>query len=504
MSNQAGIEATAARCASCGARLLPGTPGSQCPACLLGLCLDPEVEAGPPTETGNRFGDYELLEPLGSGGMGRVYRARQISLNRIVALKMIHSGRFAGEHEMTRFRFEAEAAARLDHPNIVPVFGFGEEHGQAYLTLKLIEGKTLSDHASFPKNRDGVRAAVETVLKLARALNHAHQRGILHRDLKPSNILLETATGEPYLTDFGLARTLGTETQVTGSRDFLGSIAYMAPEQFEATPSQLTSAVDIYALGCVLFEILTGVPAHPGDTPGQVMNAVLTLEVANPRSLNRHVDVDLALICLKCLEKNPEDRYASAAMLVEDLQRWLRQEPVSVRRLGPASLAWKWVRRQPLKFALVLTLGLAIIGPLLVAGYYYIRELPYHASVHQINGIRHTGDLELPFQDDRGSRCTENFDAHREFSGEGRLVEVYLTNTPPAWISQVRLQVFADHAGGPDPSRSPVLTNGSVFRLRNESFFDRAFYFGEVGGFATSNLLAEASNAAVVIRLVKR
>lgn len=263
MSEARQASGDAARCPTCGAPLLAGIPGGQCPRCLLNLATAPDEAPSaqhPPPNVPNgrfRFGDYELLEVVGHGGMGKVYRARQISLNRIVALKMIHAGRFAGPEEVARFRREAEAAAGLDHPNIVHIYEVGCIENQHYFTMKFVEGGTLATYLGGGLSSYDLADAIRLLTKVARAVHHAHQRGIMHRDLKPANILLSDR-GEPLIADFGLARLIDQSVDPKHPEGLLGTIGYMAPEQVAAKTNELTTAVDIHALGCILYEALTG------------------------------------------------------------------------------------------------------------------------------------------------------------------------------------------------------------------------------------------------------
>ena len=303
------------------------------------------------------LGDYELLEEIGRGGQGVVFRTRQKSLNRIVALKVIGLGQWATQAHLKRFRTEAEAAASLDHPCIVPIYEVGERDGQCYFSMKLVEGGQLDEvvkHAPI-----SIRQAAELVAKVARTVSYAHEHGILHRDIKPGNILLD-AKGEPHLTDFGLARLVESESTVTRTLEVLGTPSYMAPEQAAGNNTKVTGATDVYGLGAVLYQLLTGHPPFVGGTTYETIKLLLETEPRAPRLWNPKVDRDLSIMCLKCLEKDPQRRYPSALALAEDLERWLRHEPILARRTGVVGRGRKWLQRHPTVAAMV-TLSLALI-----------------------------------------------------------------------------------------------------------------------------------------------
>src|SRR5437868_2650690 len=340
---------TASRvCAECGTTVFADAPQGVCSVCLFktGLSsLDNENdEAFEPTIARmlKDFGDYELLEEIGRGGQGVVYRARQKSLNRIVALKVIGLAHWATEAHVKRFRLEAEAAASLNHPCIVPIYEVGERDGACYFSMGLVEGGQLDAVAK--REPIPIRRAAELIAKLARTVSYAHEHGILHRDIKPGNILLD-AKGEPHLTDFGLARLVETESTVTRTMEVLGTPSYMAPEQAVGNNAGVTRATDIYGLGAVLYQLLTGHPPFAGGTTFETVRLVLDTEPRQPRLLNPKVDRDLATICLKCLDKDPQRRYSSALALAEDLERWLKHEPIRGRRTGIFTGGRKWMRR---------------------------------------------------------------------------------------------------------------------------------------------------------------
>jgi len=290
------------------------------------------------------LGDYELLEEIGRGGQGVVFRARQKSLNRLVALKVIGLGQWATKVHVKRFRLEAEAAARLNHPCIVPIYDVGERDGACYFSMGLIEGGQLD--AILKREPMPIRCAVELIVKLARTVEYAHEHRILHRDIKPGNILLD-GKGEPHLTDFGLARLVETESTVTRTMEVLGTPSYMAPEQAVGNNAAISKVTDVYGLGAVLYQLLTGQPPFAGGTTYETIKLVLDTDPRQPRQLNPKIDRDLSTICLKCLEKDPKRRYASALALAEDLEHWLKHEPIQARHTGVFTRGKKWVRRNP-------------------------------------------------------------------------------------------------------------------------------------------------------------
>ena len=369
-------------------------PEGGCPGCLLenGLgLLGNEEEAAPNLKrtqhvtTMERFvemlgelGDYELLEEVGRGGQGVVYRAHQKSLNRTVALKVIGLGCWATEAHVKRFRREAEAAASLDHPRIVPIYEVGERDGQCYFSMQFVEGGQLDEVVS--RRPMSIRQAAELIAKVARTVHYAHEHGILHRDIKPGNILLD-ANGEPHLTDFGLARLVESESTITRTMEVLGTPSYMAPEQAVGNNTQLTSATDVYGLGAVLYELLTGHPAFAGGTTYETIKLLLDTEPRQPRLWNRKIDRDLSTICLKCLEKDPKRRYSSALALAEDLERWLKNEPIRAHRTGIFTRGRKWARRNPTSALLAASL----VGLVAVVGWnVWKSELIYRPSAKGI------------------------------------------------------------------------------------------------------------------------
>jgi len=389
-------------CRNCGAKIFSDAPEGLCTGCVLEAAIlptDDEASSAKKhnanTPTGNKekasavallgeLGDYELLEEVGRGGQGVVFRARQKSLNRTVALKVIRLGQWASKAHLKRFRLEAEAAARLEHPGIVPIHEVGERDGSCYFSMKFIEGGQLDEVAR--RKPMPIRQTVELIAKVARTVHYAHEHGILHRDIKPGNILLDQK-GEPHLTDFGLARLVEMESTMTRTLDVLGTPSYMAPEQAVGNNSAVGSVTDIYGLGAVFYQLLTGQPPFAGGATYETIKLLLDTEPRNPRLLNPKIDRDLSTICLKCLEKDPNRRYSSALALAEDLERWLKHEPIQARHTGLFVRGGKWVRRNPTSALLAASL----VGLAAAAGWIaWKSELIHHPVT--------TGIAVLPFE----------------------------------------------------------------------------------------------------------
>ena len=294
------------------------------------------------------FGDYELLEEIARGGMGVVYRARQLKLNRIVALKMILAGRLASEKDVQRFYKEAEAAAKLDHPGIIPIIEVGEHEGQHYFSMAFVSGPSLAKKLSerpFPP-----ADAAELLIKLASAVQYAHEHGVIHRDLKPANVLLDDS-GQPRITDFGLAKQLKADSDLTGTGQILGTPSYMPPEQAAGQMEKIGPASDVYSLGAVLYCLLTGRPPFKAERPLETLRQVLEQEPLPPRQLNGSIPRDLNTICMKCLEKDPPRRYRSATELGDDLQRFLNNEQILARPLSVMGRLHRWTKQRPVMTA---------------------------------------------------------------------------------------------------------------------------------------------------------
>jgi eukaryotic-like serine/threonine-protein kinase len=314
------------QCPRCGQPLPDRLLDGSCPQCLARI-----VSASLVPFSGHLgFAGYELLEEIGRGGMGVVYKARHLSRDRVVAIKMMLSAHFASRKELDRFHAEAKASARFEHPNIVSIYEVGSHEGQPYYSMQWIDGSSLAARAPSPRPGVSNRLMVELVIKVARAIHHAHERGVLHRDLKPANILLDSQ-GEPHVSDFGLACSLAPGSNATLPGSVIGSPSYMAPEQAAGKNEQLTTSTDIYGLGGVFYFLLTGRAPFSGATPLETLRDVLEREPVKPSSINPMVDRDLETICLKCLHKDPQRRYASADALADQLERWLREEPIHAR-----------------------------------------------------------------------------------------------------------------------------------------------------------------------------
>ncbi|MGF1581305.1 MAG: serine/threonine protein kinase [Gemmataceae bacterium] len=325
--------------------------------------------SGPSTQVGleTPLPGYELVRVLGSGGMGTVYEAKQIGLNRMVAVKMIHGAGSTHPISLARFQTEAKAVAQLHHPNIVQIYDIGDSQGQPFLSLELVEGGNLSkrlQHDSFSP-----RKAAQLLETVARAIHFAHRKGIVHRDLKPGNILL-TADETPKVTDFGLAKRLTAldeehSTNITQTGEVLGTPSYMAPEQAAALHGEIGPATDVYSLGAVLYKMLTGKAPFEGSTPMQIVLRVLDEEPVLPKKLRPKIPNDLQTICVRCLQKDPRHRYPSAQALAEDLKAYLSGEPIQTRPIARWDRLIRWMRRRPLAAALagigtVATLGILV------------------------------------------------------------------------------------------------------------------------------------------------
>ncbi|NCF89313.1 MAG: protein kinase [Verrucomicrobiaceae bacterium] len=377
-------------CPTCGGALAADAPEGLCAKCIVEVMMnfaeadegsfddDEEVTLLTAAAQIGQVGDYEILEKIAAGGMGVVYRARQKRLGRVVALKLVAEGKLAADSDKERFLLEARAAGELDHPNIVPIYEVGEDDGQYFFSMPLVTGGSLSDWldeqaisdggksgSSLGANfRDRQSAAAKLLQKIAKAVHYAHEQGILHRDLKPANILIDHH-GEPQISDFGLAKRVADDSHLTISGQLLGSPAYMSPEQAQGKNHELTPAADVYAIGVMLYQALTGGIPFDGDSPMKLLQETLTKEPKPLRKCNPRIDRDLETITLCCLEKEPGDRYTSAEALAEDLDRWLDGKPIKAKSAGVVRRSVKWLRRKP---AVAAAAGIAILGAALMAG----------------------------------------------------------------------------------------------------------------------------------------
>jgi WD40 repeat protein/serine/threonine protein kinase len=400
----------------------------------------PGAETLSPVGEARFFADYELLEEIGRGGMGVVFKARQKGPNRLVALKMVRGDRFMSDEDVQRFRNEAELVAQLDHPNLVPIYEVGQwpaGDGNSpvfYFTMKLIEGGSLSKliASGFPgtgscgqlplTRREFQRNAAQLLVPIAEAIHQAHQRGILHRDLKPSNILLDVE-GRPHVSDFGLAKRVTLfadyppDASLTETGAIVGTPQYMSPEQADGKQGTITTATDVYGLGAILYALLTGRPPFQEATPLETLVRVKDREPDRPTAINPRVDRDLETICLKCLEKEPVKRYGSAQAVAEELQRWLADKPIQARPMTRPARLWRWCRRNPKVavptilslFLLAVVLGGLLVSTVLIMGQRdqarthqalaenreaTLRRHVYVADVHQAHQEWENGNLE--------------------------------------------------------------------------------------------------------------
>ena len=417
---------SATTCDTCGTEMPSDAPLGLCPRCLLqtGSRLVREqlseneggdVNESTPTRAPGCIGDYELIEEIGRGGMGVVFKARQLRLNRIVAVKTILAGEFASPAALLRFRLEAEAAATLRHPGIVGIHETGEHDGRPFFSMEFVEGRSLESLAK--EETITPHQAARYLAKIALAVQAAHERGVLHRDLKPSNVLVDQ-DDEPRITDFGLAKRLRVESDVTLSGQMLGSPNFMPPEQVSSRHGKLSVRSDVYALGATLYFLLTGHPPFQAPTVPETLRKVTDEEAPSPRNRNPGIPADLATICLKCLEKSADRRYGSAGEVAEDLQRFLDGEPVLARQVGPATRLWKLCQRKPLLASLSATVSLLLLAFLVGApvAYLAIREQRDHA-----NALLYAADMNLAFQalkENRLDRVRELLERHRPKPGD--------------------------------------------------------------------------------------
>ena len=404
----------AGNCSRCSVPLSSGTDDGMCTRCLLKGALeslsdydeaDDERSSSATLLRERQIGGYHLLGEIGRGGMGVVFKARQLHPARMVALKVIAAGELASPVAVQRFHNEAQAAARLEHPNIVPIYEVGEDRGWHFFSMQLVEGRTLAD--LIRAGRPEPAAAVALLVQVARAVEHAHQRGILHRDLKPTNILLDER-GEPHLTDFGLAKVLEQDSDLTHSGAILGTPAYMSPELAAGRSSEITTATDVYGLGAMFYELLSGRPPFRAESTSALLRQIAEEEPAELRAeggkqktegeqavrvsaffIPPSAFADLSVICLKCLEKEPAKRYATAGELADELERWQRHEPIRARPAGTLERSVKWVRRHRARAALFTSVGLSGLALTLVSLTFNVRLDRARKAAEQNAARRH-------------------------------------------------------------------------------------------------------------------
>jgi len=410
-------------------------PEGLCPVCLARQVLVDAPEAGrQPLKDLCFFGDYELLQEVGRGGMGVVFKAQQLGVNRIVALKVLSGGLAAGREFVHRFHTEAATAASLNHPNIVPIYEFGEHEGAHFLAMRFVEGGTLQSRGH---DRFAAEEAARLMATIAEALQYAHSRGVLHRDLKPGNILIDKE-GVPDVADFGLARVSAEDSDLTISTAVLGTAPYLAPEIAARGAGAATTASDVYGLGAILYELLTRHAPFTGATVGEVLRRVQDTEPRPPsqvigesKSIDREtlglsdkavgkdgkaperkssvrIPRDLETICLKCLDKEPTKRYTTARDLADDLNRFLRGEPIFARPTGPTERVWRWCKRKPVVAGLVVALNLAfalgltgillewrraVTGELTARQHQYVSDMNLVKQVWEEGNVRRARDL---------------------------------------------------------------------------------------------------------------
>ncbi len=463
--------ASNAPCPQCHAPLPADAPQGLCLRCLLTLGattddsafepLEPpgakDPEAGLPASSGEpepahhtddtpqSFGDFEVIDELGRGGMGIVFKARQKSLGRIVALKTIRLGADVDKDLAQRLRAEAAAAASLHHPHIVAIHEVNALAGQPYLVMQFIEGQNLARLSAACENRDvaWIRRATRWLRTVALAIQHAHDRGILHRDLKPSNILIDLLD-EPHVTDFGLAKRLEHDSELTLSGQVLGSPNYMPPEQAVARKGKVGFRSDVYSLGAILYHLLTGRPPCLGPSLAETLQEVLTREPIALRLLNPAVPRDLETLCLKCLEKEPDRRYPTAAALAEDLERFLRDEPIRARPVGRAEKAWRWCRRKPALAGSLAALFVAITSGVIGISWQW-RRAENESARARAAAQESTTQLRIALLNQaRAVRSTTS--AGRHFESYKAIAQAAAMNPPPDLRTVLRDEAIASLA----------------------------------------------------------
>lgn len=469
------IEPSTRRCACCGQLLPEGILAGHCAHCLVRTTLtatDSEDDARFPTGRGealpSRLGDYDLLEVIGRGGMGVVYRARQRRLQREVALKLLPGGEFAQPEFRRRFRQEAQAAARLRHPNIVAIHEVGEHEGVAFYSMELVAGMTLAERLTGGALHP--RTAAEYLRTIADAVQHAHQAGILHRDLKPANVLIDRASNQPRVTDFGLAKRLDApepETltpNLTLSGQALGSPAYMSPEQALGRSARIGPTGDVYSLGALLYHMLTGRPPFEGASVNDVLLQVRENDPIPPRRLNARVPVDLETICMRCLAKDPGRRYPTAHSLAEELARFLDGKPILERPVGTMERLWLWRRRRPMVAALAASVLLLLVIVATGAALAMLRIAAAHRAEHQERAKAESANADLRAANRQLARTVDllelqqaedHFRANDAAMGVAHLTAI-LRRNPSQSVAAARLVSALTHRDWVLPQAPPI------------------------------------------------
>jgi len=443
-------------------------------------------------ESSPSFPGHETLGKIGQGGMGVVYKARDLKLGRVVAIKTIAEAQYATREQLDRFVAEAVAVSRLQHPHIIHIHAIGEHEGRPYFSLEFAEGGSLAQRlAQGPMATAGAAELVET---LARAVHTAHLAGIVHRDLKPSNVLL-TADGSPKVSDFGLAKLMGSDSARTLSGDVLGTPSYMAPEQAGGHSREVGPAVDIYALGAILYQSLTGRPPFLGGSAIETLNLVMSTEVIPPRRLRPEVPRDLETICLKCLEKEPQKRYASALALAADLRRFLDGRPIDARPVTLWERSWRWCRRNPLVAGLSAAVFMILLGWITVSSALMMRAIRAEARTRvqrdvakseasrarEAERLAKEAEATAGKERDRAESETENAKAILEFVKKDLLAQAAANNqatpdTKPDPDLKVRtaLERAAARIEGKFPGKP--LVEASIRQTIGETYNDLGLY----------------------------
>jgi predicted Ser/Thr protein kinase len=493
---------TADVCPRCGNAAL--SEFGVCLACVIASAArDAEVpEASGDAAEVRMFRGYEILREVGRGGMGVVFEARQIALNRKVALKVVLAGDLAGEETRRQFAREAEALARNRHPGVVPIYDFGEHDGRCFYAMQFIEGESLARRLRGTGPAFTPREAAVLIARVGRALDAVHRNGIVHLDVSPENVLLD-AEGEPWLSDFGLACFMG-ETLPTRTYVIVGKPDYLSPELACGRRENLSPRSDIFSLGAMLYELLTGRRPFAADSALGTLDRVRSAEPVSFAGVAPRLDPDLETICRKSLEKAPKDRYSSAAEFADDLERWLRGEPILARPVPALEKGWKWIARHPLKAAFVSSLVLLVALPVLIVAYFYAVVVPETARSHPTVGRDFSvNGFIVGLDTGRVSRASMNFDTV-SFRLRDRPALLYVTNVPTAasaWVAALRCQVMADTILTRDEARGPVVHPGERFIIAKRQRLDRAYYIAPLG-WQGQDLLARAPNARFCITLL--